>query len=80
MQTEQYFMQKLEADNNIIISIQSLLFYTVSNNLMKFLGLIKLKKITLPTRFVKYLLVGENATTSKMMDCIRKLSCKRNYE
>lgn len=44
MQTEQYFMQKLEADNNIIISIQSLLFYTVSNNLMKFLGLIKLKK------------------------------------
>ena len=57
----------------------SSLFSVISNHLVEFFSCTQLKK-TLPKRFMKHVLVGENVRTSKLMDCKSKLSLQGNYE
>ena len=76
---EQHLTQKFDADNVLIFHPTLIIIFCGSSHLVEFFSCIQLKR-TLPKRFMKHVLVGENVRASKLMDCKSKLSLQRNYE
>ena len=79
---EQRLTQKFEADNVLIFHPTLIIIFCdfKSSGGIFQLHSIKKKKKTLPKRFMKHVLVGENVRTSKLMDCKSKLSLQGNYK